>query len=124
VVEGDQEEREAVAGAQGETQEWARETEITEVVMATATLQVTIVTNPTRVSATSVPCRQLFFQNNQGHNMRVGDANTTVNRGALMASGTPGGSVNLGAFTASNTDLQDWYVAGTPGDVLDVIYVT
>jgi hypothetical protein len=88
------------------------------------TLQVTIGASTTQVSTTSVPIKQLFIQNNAAHTIRVGDINTTSSRGALISSGSPGGSITSGAFGIQQaTDLNQWFINGTNGDVIDVIYV-
>ena len=91
--------------------------------MAVKTLQVTIGSGVTQVTTSDIPVRQVMFQNNTSHSMRVGDSNTTSTRGALLASGSPGGSINAGSFQFQQTNLQEWYVAGTQNDVLDVIYI-
>ena len=91
--------------------------------MALKTLQVTIGAAVTQFSTTNIPCYQVIVQNNSTHTMRIGDKNTSATRGALLAAGTPGGSVNLGTFTMVNTDLMEWWVAGTQNDVVDVIYI-
>jgi len=88
------------------------------------TLQVTIGAGVTQISTSSIPVKQVFFQNNQTHSMRVGDSLTTTSRGALLANGSPGGSITSGAFGMQQaTDLNQWYVAGTQNDVIDVIYI-
>ena len=88
------------------------------------TLQVTIGASVTQVSTSDIFAKQVTFQNNQTHSMRVGDKNTTSSRGALLASGSPGGSYNVGPVPIQKTlDLAEFYVAGTQNDVLDVIYV-
>jgi hypothetical protein len=88
------------------------------------TLQVTIGASTTQVSTTSIPIKQLFIQNNAAHTIRVGDSNTTSSRGALISSGSPGGSITSGSFGIQQaTDLQQWFINGTNGDVIDVIYV-
>lgn len=91
------------------------------------TLQVTIGAGTnTQISTTSIPVKQLFVQNNATHNIRVGDSNTTSSRGALISGGAtpPGGSITSGAFgMQAASDLKFWFIAGTNGDVVDVIYI-
>ena len=88
------------------------------------TLQVTIGASTTQVSTTSIPVKQLFIQNNAAHTIRVGDVNTTSSRGALISSGSPGGSITSGAFgMQAASDLNQWWINGTNGDVIDVIYI-
>lgn len=91
--------------------------------MAVKTRQVTIGAGVTQVTTSDIPAHQVMFQNNSTHSMRVGDSATTSSRGALLASGSPGGSINAGAYQFQQTNLNEWFVAGTNGDVLDVIYV-
>jgi hypothetical protein len=65
-------------------------------------------------------CRWVVFQNNNGHNLRIGDLSVTTTRGFQL---TP-----IAYFLppisfppqSTTTNLNVWYVAGTPGDVLDV----
>lgn len=69
----------------------------------------------------SVYCSVLQMQNNGTHQMRIGDNTVTANRGQIIqASG--------GLYTAPcpprGTRLADWWVIGTSGDVLDVLYET
>lgn len=97
--------------------------------MALKTLQVTLGSGArTQLSSTRIPCRQVIVQNNATHFMRVGDSTTTTSIGALLNASTGanqgGGSVNIGPFQAYNTDLSEWYVAGTQNDLVDVTYVT
>jgi len=91
--------------------------------MAVHTLQVTIGAATTQVSTSSIPVQQVIFQNNQTHTMRIGDNLASSTRGGLLASGAPGGSLNVGALTFNKCDLQQFWVAGTQNDVLDVIYI-
>lgn len=87
------------------------------------TLQVTIGSGVTQITTTNTYARQIIFQNNQTHSMRVGDSATTSSRGALLASGSPGGSMNVGpAGALAGLDVSSWFVAGTQNDVLDVIW--
>lgn len=88
------------------------------------TLQVTIGAGTnTQISTTSIPVRQLYVQNNAGHNIRVGDSATSSTRGALLLS-TANGSITSGlADFYASSNLNQWYIAGTNGDVIDIIYV-
>jgi hypothetical protein len=88
------------------------------------TLQVTIGASTTQVSTSSIPCKEIYIQNNAAHTIRVGDVNTSSTRGALISSGSPGGSITTGAFgMQAATDLNQWYINGTNADVIDVIYI-
>jgi len=87
------------------------------------TLQVTIGASVTSISTTSLPVHQVMFQNNSTHVMRLGDSLTTASRGAQLAAGSPGGSINAGTFQAQQTNLNQWFVAGTQNDVVDVIFI-
>lgn len=71
--------------------------------------------------AGAIYCQQIIFQNQGGHVMYIGDATTTSSNGLqLQASG---GSANFGAFINYGTYLSDWWVVGTAGDVLFVLYI-
>lgn len=88
-------------------------------------LQVTIGASATRVSSTSIFCRQVIFQNNAGNACRVGDSTVSATKGvALAAAGaTPGGSLNLGPGPGLEIDLKEFYIAGTQTDKIDVLYL-
>lgn len=93
--------------------------------MAVATFQVTLLAGITRVQSGSpqIFCKQIMFQNNATHTMRIGDINTSASQGMLLATGTPGGAMNSGVSAVNYTYLSDWYVFGTVNDVLDVLYI-
>lgn len=87
------------------------------------TLQVTIGASTTQVATGNGPYgRQVFFQNNAAHTMRIGDIKTSATRGVLLASGSPGGSWTIGP-SADRIDLSTFYVNGTQNDVLDVTWI-
>ena len=91
------------------------------------TFQVTIGSGVTAISTNAnAGARQLIFQNNAAHVMRVGDSNTTSSRGALLnaaSGGNGGGSLSVGPYYPNSLNLAEWYVAGTQNDVLDVLYL-
>lgn len=85
------------------------------------TVQTTIGGSTTQVITTNTFCRQIFFENNATHSMRIGDSTTTSSKGIVLASGSPGGSWTVTSpYPGQALDLSDWYVAGTASDVLDV----
>lgn len=59
------------------------------------------------------------FQNQGGANMAIGDASTTLNNGFIL---TPFGSFTATGYINYATYISDWYVAGTPGQVLFLLY--
>ena len=88
------------------------------------TFQVTIGASTTQITTIgNTLAREVSFQNNATHTMRVGDSNTSSTRGALLSSGSPGGSVTFGPVTSGTIDLSTFWVNGTQNDVLDVVYV-
>lgn len=89
------------------------------------TLQVTLTGGVDRVQTASLPCRQVTVQNNAANTCRVGDSHTTSSRGAKLdpsSSGLAGGSYNS-TLPMGAVDLNEVYIVGTIGDVIDVIYV-
>ena len=87
------------------------------------TLQITIGSGVTQVSTTSVPVKQVIFQNNGGTNTaRVGGigASSTVGAKLAISGGTP---LALGNGDAYCADLREFYIAGTQNDVIDVTYI-
>ena len=117
--------------------------------MANLTLQVTIPASGVVNLATALPVLSsgqtpmtvsgtmyvefLQFQNNAAHPIRFGtDRNVSVTtpaavnggtagRGILLAAGSPGGAGSVSTPVTYATMLQDWYVAGVPGDVIDIL---
>jgi hypothetical protein len=68
----------------------------------------------------NIYAQQMIFQNQGAANMWIGDATTTDVNGLLLG---PSGSANFGAFINYGTYLSDWWVVGTPGQVLFVLYI-
>ena len=62
----------------------------------------------------------LLIQNNAAHSIRVGDSTVTSTKGVQI---TASGSSNFGAFMNYNTMLSDWWIDGTAGDVIDILYI-
>lgn len=87
------------------------------------TFQVTIGASATQVTTGTAYVRAIYFQNNAAHSMRIGDANVSATRGALLSSGSPGGSFNVGPAYDSSIDVSSFWVSGTQNDVLDVIWI-
>lgn len=87
------------------------------------TLQVTVGASTTQFTSSDTPCLQVIVQNNAAHSMRVGDSATSSSRGAVLNLGPGGGSMNLGPYQFRQLNLNQMYVNGTNGDVLDVLYV-
>ena len=81
-----------------------------------------------RFTTTRTPVRQLIaFNTSATNDMWAGDS-TVTNSGSTgglkLVHGTGAGqSFNAGPFVALNTNLEDWYVAGTNGDVLAGVYI-
>jgi hypothetical protein len=92
------------------------------------TLQVTLGAGATQVFtpgvlAPSIFARQVQIQNNAAANVRVGDANVSATRGALLLAAS-NGSVNYGEnTTGGEIDLSTIWLFGTATQVIDVIYI-
>jgi hypothetical protein len=76
----------------------------------------------------------LQFQNNSAHNIRYGGPNVSVTapaavnggtagNGMLLPGGQPGGSGSQSTPIAYTTNLSEWYLSGTAGDVIDVLFL-
>jgi hypothetical protein len=72
---------------------------------------------------TVYPFQWVTFQNNASHSMRIGDSSVSATKGVLLAAGTPGGSLTIAPGHQYTTGLDEFYVEGTAGDVLDVMIV-
>ncbi len=79
-------------------------------------------TNPSAPFADggNIYAQQLIFQNQGTNPMHVGDASTTATNGLLLSAS---GTANFGAFINYGSYLSDWWVVGTTGDVLFVLYI-
>lgn len=98
--------------------------------MAWANMQVTIGPGPTQISP-GVPgqqifCRQVMVQNNAANDCRIGGKRVTATMGIVLkaVSGGGGGSFNSGPVSIYNTYLSDLWLAGTQGDLIDVMFNT
>ena len=92
--------------------------------MAIHNLVVTIGGSATQVSAASIRCNWVTFQNNDAHAMAVGGSDAAVGTGA-SAKGVQlavGGSNYQARSYIGQENLAFWYVAGTNGEHLTVTY--
>lgn len=86
--------------------------------------QVTIGSGVTQFTTADTPVKGLCVQNNQTHSMRVGGSGVTSSIGILLQAGSPGGDMCFGPQSfGGGMNLQQFYVAGTQNDVLDVTYL-
>lgn len=77
----------------------------------------------TACATTQTPFRQCMIQNNATHAVRVGDSTVTASKGVNLLP-TSVGSVNLGTFTAAAADdLSLYFLFGTAGDIIDIMYL-
>jgi len=91
--------------------------------MTARTLQITLTSAATPVSATYAPFNQMVVQNN-GSAARLGDVTVTATSGiALAASGAANSIVAIGPFAGQQGDASQFYVFGTSGQVVDVLLV-
>lgn len=96
------------------------------------TLQVTLLAGKTPIVATAptqsqtqirISFQSLTIQNNSADPVRVGDTNVSATRGILLAGGSPGGSITIDSLMEYSSDLSEWYLFGTQGDIIDVLYL-
>ncbi len=66
----------------------------------------------------------LIIQNNAANACRVGDNTVTTSRGIALPPGSPGGSSTITFTMTRGSLLSQWYIAGTSGNVIDVLYET
>jgi len=89
------------------------------------TFQVTIGASATQLSANNLYCSAWIIQNNAAHNVAFGDSTVTITNGIILASGTPGGAytttASMNGSQPAPDNLSEWYVAGTNGDVVNVV---
>lgn len=84
---------------------------------------------------TTLMVQWLTFQNNSAHAVRYGNDKTvsvttpaavnggTAGKGILLSPGSPGGAGSQSTPITYGTSLRDWWIAGTPGDVIDVLTI-
>lgn len=92
---------------------------------AVKTLQVTLGSGNTSILSAGAHLNTRWFtiQNNAAHTVRIGDTNISTTRGILLQAGPAGGSFYVAPDPAgSGRDLGGWFINGTSGDVIDVIY--
>src|SRR5665213_1127793 len=73
----------------------------------------------------------LQIQNNSAHDIRYGGPNVSVTAPAAVNGGAAGNGILLTSGSAGaqstpinySTNLAEWYVAGTPGDVVDILFI-
>lgn len=97
-------------------------------------IQVTLLAVATPIlapSATQTPSQNriafqsLIIQNNSAHSCRVGDASVTATTGIALASGSTTSQIPL-VITPPleySSDLSEYFLFGTAGDVIDVMYL-
>lgn len=64
----------------------------------------------------------LIIQDNAGANLRFGGSTVSSTSGILLSSGTPGGSSTMQFNFPRGCLLNNVYLAGTNGNVIDVAY--
>lgn len=87
-------------------------------------LQVTIAAGsaPTEITAIqNTWVQQLIIQNNATHDIRVGDDTVTTTKGIVVKA--QGGSLNLSPNLDYTVNLSQVYIAGTAGDIIDVLFI-
>jgi hypothetical protein len=85
------------------------------------TLQVTLGSGATQISREAIAFQYIVFQNNSTHAVRIGDALVTATRGMLIAAG--GGSETFSGLIDYGTFLSEWWLFGTAGDVIDILFI-
>lgn len=74
----------------------------------------------TRLQLNNQRAMQLVIQNNTADVIRVGDDARVSSAFGLVV--TPGNNNTAGTFTSGATQLNQWYIAGTSGDIIDYQY--
>lgn len=91
-------------------------------------LQVTLTSAATQISANSnIYCSLLIIQDNAAALVRVGDNTVSGTKGiVLLPNATPpgGGSITSQPLIIRGTHLQDWWLFGTAGNIIDILYET
>ena len=92
-------------------------------------IQVTLGSGATQIISTPTYFNQMVIQNNAAHNIRYGDSTVSVTTPAAVNGGTAGkgillyssGAGNVGTLSGQQGDASQFWIAGTSGDVIDVL---
>ena len=94
-------------------------------------LQLTLGSGATQISPNlnstspeSIYVSLLVISNSGGHTIRIGDSTVTSTTGIGLATGSPGTPLVLNFETIRGSLLSSWYILGTSGDKIDVLYET
>lgn len=83
-------------------------------------LQVTLGSGATQVSSNPTSFQFITIQNNSANTIRVGDATVSSSQGISIAAG----SYHDFSFPQQYaSDLSEWYIAGTSGNVVDILFL-
>lgn len=88
-------------------------------------LQVTLLAGATPITTDSkIYSSFLVVQNNAAANVRLGDNTVSATRGILLATASPapGGSATIQLNFPRGAHLSEWYLFGTAGQVIDILY--
>lgn len=69
--------------------------------------------------ANSLPFQWLMIQNNAANNCRVGDSSVSATKGILLLAS--GGSMTAAPALEYTSDLYEWFIFGTAGQIIDVM---
>jgi hypothetical protein len=91
-------------------------------------LQITLLAGATQIVANQdfpnggaqIYCSYLVIQNNSAASVRVGDNTVSATRGILLTA--VGGSNSAEINPPRGTRLSDWWLFGTAGDIVDILY--
>lgn len=64
----------------------------------------------------------LCFQSSAAAAVRIGDSTVSATKGIALSPGTPGGSATFQMAFTRGTHLVDWYLFGTVGQLIDILY--
>lgn len=89
------------------------------------TIQITLGAAATRVTASRIVSPFITIQNNAAHSIRIGDNTVSATKGIFIPA-TAAAGAGSGSLTVQRADnnilLSNYYVFGTAGDVVDIIY--
>lgn len=90
--------------------------------MTARSIQVTLGSGATQIATTQTVFNEMFVQNNAAHVCRVGDSTVSSTKGQqLAASGAVNSTLDVGPIVGSQGDASQFWIAGTSGDVIDVL---
>lgn len=86
-------------------------------------LQVTLTADPTPITVDpKLYASFIIIQCGAAAAIRFGDNTVSASKGIELVGGAPGGSATIQLLFPRGAHLSEWYLFGTTGQVIDILY--